>query len=112
LDPSVIKGISSSNSSPQSSGIFIEEEAERLQESEGMAHRKDLVSSTHTGTSAYVNLQRLWPGAKELYWFKSNRVQWEEREVERIPYAQQPRSCFQVTTTYKGKIQCSSTHSH
>lgn len=50
---SVLKGLFPSNLLPQGSGNYVEEEAERLQEPEGMEDTKETVSSRHNGTDTH-----------------------------------------------------------
>jgi hypothetical protein len=66
--------LSSSYIFPQGSGSFIEEEVERLYESEGNDATKKMVSSRYTRSEAHINSQSWWQHADDLHMSKPYRV--------------------------------------
>ena len=73
FEPSVLKGLFSSNPSPQSSVIYAEEEAQRSKEPEVMDDAQETVSSRHHGTDAQ-GAPRDCGKAQDPHRFKSDSI--------------------------------------
>lgn len=64
--------MSSSNPLFQGSGVYVQEEWERVQESELVDAAKETISSRPTRTDAYMNSHRLWQHSQNHQRFKAD----------------------------------------
>lgn len=81
LESSFLNRISISNPSPQSLGIYMEEEVERLLKTR-VNNSKETASSRHNRADAHMNSQKLWKYIQDLHRFKQDKILKQDKKCE------------------------------
>lgn len=82
MENSDVNGMSLANHSPESSEIYVEEEAERFSHPQGVRNFKETVISILNRTDTHVNSQNLWQHTQDQHRFEPHNILRQRKEVD------------------------------